>query len=238
MDRIQEVDFVFTGAPIETVIPADLRFDVIYGSHVLEHQVDLIGHLQSLEKLLAPGGRVIEIIPDYRRCFDALRYPTVTSDAPPVRGRRVVGTRTVTLIAAAPGWGGWGGPGLAIVVNPLSHRPIPGRRQVALTWCRRLNGPVRRPIFRTYRHGDFDAAALADDKARLDQVVSVCLPAAAFSNTNRPATSVSVLRTAPGPIPVRVTSARAIGWAGTSAVVTMPEIRADPAGWVVVRVWN
>jgi glucosyl-3-phosphoglycerate synthase len=62
-------------------------------------------------------------------------------------------------------------------VNPLSDRPIPGRRQVALTWCRRLNGPVRRPIFRTYRHGDFDASALADDKARLDQVVSVCLPA-------------------------------------------------------------
>lgn len=81
VDRIQEVDFVFTGAPIETVIPADLRFDVIYGSHVLEHQVDLIGHLQSLEKLLAPGGRVIEVIPDHRRCFDALRYPTVTSDA-------------------------------------------------------------------------------------------------------------------------------------------------------------
>ena len=79
--RIQEVDFVFTGAPIETVIPADLRFDVIYGSHVLEHQVDLIGHLQSLEKLLAPGGRVIEIIPDYRCCFDVLRYPSVTSDA-------------------------------------------------------------------------------------------------------------------------------------------------------------
>ena len=30
---------------------------------------------------------------------------TATSDAPPVRVRRVVGTRTVTLIAAAPGWG-------------------------------------------------------------------------------------------------------------------------------------
>ena len=36
---------------------------------------------------------------------------------------------------------------------------------------------MRRPIFRTYRHGDFDAAALADDKARHGHVVSVCLPA-------------------------------------------------------------
>ena len=40
-----------------------------------------------------------------------------------------------------------------------------------------MNGAVRRPIFRTYRHGDFDAAALADDKARHGHVVSVCLPA-------------------------------------------------------------
>jgi len=78
---IQEVDFVFTGTPIETLIPPTLKFDVIYGSHVLEHQVDLIGHFQSLEKVLKPGGRVIEVIPDLRACFDALRYPSVTSDA-------------------------------------------------------------------------------------------------------------------------------------------------------------
>lgn len=79
--NIQEIDFVFVGTPIETLVPPTLRFDAIYGSHVLEHQVDLIGHLQSLEKLLKPGGRVIEIIPDLRTCFDALRFPTVTSDA-------------------------------------------------------------------------------------------------------------------------------------------------------------
>ena len=36
---------------------------------------------------------------------------------------------------------------------------------------------MRRPIFRTYRHGDFDAAGLADAKARHGHVVSVCLPA-------------------------------------------------------------
>jgi predicted SAM-dependent methyltransferase len=81
IDKIQPIDFVFTGTPIETLIPPELKFDVIYGSHVLEHQVDLVGHLQSLEKLLKPGGRVIEMIPDLRTCFDALRYPTVTSDA-------------------------------------------------------------------------------------------------------------------------------------------------------------
>ena len=79
--RIQPIDFVFDGSPIETLIPPALRFDIIYGSHVLEHQVDLIGHLQSLESLLKPGARVIEMIPDLRTTFDALRYPTVTADA-------------------------------------------------------------------------------------------------------------------------------------------------------------
>lgn len=80
-DQVQPIDFVFVGTPIETLVPPELRFDLIYGAHVLEHQVDLIGHLQSIERLLAPGGRVIEMIPDLRTCFDALRYPSVTSDA-------------------------------------------------------------------------------------------------------------------------------------------------------------
>lgn len=78
--NIQEVDFVFSGGPIEDLVPPDMRFDLIYGSHVLEHQVDLITHLQSLEKLIAVDGRIIEVIPDLRACFDALRFPTVTSD--------------------------------------------------------------------------------------------------------------------------------------------------------------
>ena len=86
--NIQHVDFVFDGKPIETLIPADLRFDLIFGSHVLEHQVDLVGHLQSIEQLLKPDGRVIHVIPDLRTCFDALRFPSVTSDALVVHHKR------------------------------------------------------------------------------------------------------------------------------------------------------
>ena len=81
VNRIQEVDFIFNGSPIETLIPETLRFDYIYSSHALEHQVDLIGHLRSLEKILKATGKVIMIIPDHRACFDCLRFPTVTSDA-------------------------------------------------------------------------------------------------------------------------------------------------------------
>jgi SAM-dependent methyltransferase len=103
--RIQPIDFVFDGTPIETLVPPELRFDVIFGSHTLEHQVDLIGHLQSVEKLLGPGGRVIHIVPDLRACFDALRYPTVTSDAllahvypaPTHRGKQAFDTRARTM---------------------------------------------------------------------------------------------------------------------------------------------
>ena len=36
---------------------------------------------------------------------------------------------------------------------------------------------MRRPIFRTFRHDDFTARALADEKVRRGHVVSVCLPA-------------------------------------------------------------
>ncbi len=40
-----------------------------------------------------------------------------------------------------------------------------------------MNGAVRRPIFRTFHHGGFDAGALAEQKAARGHVVSVCLPA-------------------------------------------------------------
>src|SRR5688572_25521257 len=36
---------------------------------------------------------------------------------------------------------------------------------------------VRRPISRTFRHGDFTVGALTDQKARLGSAISVCLPA-------------------------------------------------------------
>lgn len=87
VDNIQRVDFVTNGSPIEDLVPEDLRFDVIFSSHAVEHQVDLIGHFISIEKLLKVSGRVIMFIPDYRCTFDALRFPTVVSDAITVHRR-------------------------------------------------------------------------------------------------------------------------------------------------------
>lgn len=77
---IEHVDFISRGADFRSVVPDTLRFDLIYSSHALEHQIDLIAHLQAVEHRLAHLGRAIFIIPDLRTCFDLFRFPTVTAD--------------------------------------------------------------------------------------------------------------------------------------------------------------
>jgi glucosyl-3-phosphoglycerate synthase len=68
-----------------------------------------------------------------------------------------------------------------MVVNRLVTGPIPAGRGagagVAEVVGRRYALSVLRPIIRTFHHEDFAAAELADQKARLGHVVSVCLPA-------------------------------------------------------------
>jgi SAM-dependent methyltransferase len=46
------------------------RFDAVISSHAIEHQPDLIHHLQQIERILAAGGLFCLIIPDKRYCFD------------------------------------------------------------------------------------------------------------------------------------------------------------------------
>jgi SAM-dependent methyltransferase len=46
-------------------------FGGILSSHAIEHQPDLVHHLQQVGRLLEPGGRFYLIIPDKRYCFDA-----------------------------------------------------------------------------------------------------------------------------------------------------------------------
>ena len=69
-----------------------------------------------------------------------------------------------------------------ILTCPSAHNH--GRAcRLALRRCedprerRGLNDPVRRPLYRTFRHDDFTAAALAEAKLGRGHVVSVCLPA-------------------------------------------------------------
>lgn len=51
-----------------SIIPE--TFTDVFSSHCLEHQPDLIGHLEKVYDLLDDGGRYVAFIPDKRFCFD------------------------------------------------------------------------------------------------------------------------------------------------------------------------
>jgi SAM-dependent methyltransferase len=48
----------------------DATFDAVISSHSVEHQPDLVHHLQQVGRVLARGGRYFMMVPDKRYCFD------------------------------------------------------------------------------------------------------------------------------------------------------------------------
>lgn len=46
------------------------RFQAVLTSHCIEHQPDLVAHLNDIERVLTPGGRYWVMCPDKRYCFD------------------------------------------------------------------------------------------------------------------------------------------------------------------------
>lgn len=70
-DRLPEIDFVVKDHQFAQYIGE--RFDLISGSHVLEHIPDLISWLNQLEELLADGGQIFLSVPDRRYTFDYFR---------------------------------------------------------------------------------------------------------------------------------------------------------------------
>lgn len=73
-----EIDFV---SPIGDLSAVTGTFDVIASSHCIEHQPDLVSHLQKVEQLLNPGGRYLLTIPDKRYCFDHFLQESSASQA-------------------------------------------------------------------------------------------------------------------------------------------------------------
>ena len=59
---------------------AGANFDVIFSSHNLEHQPDLIGHLNEAAAALAAGGVYAMLIPDKRYCFDHFLPETTVAE--------------------------------------------------------------------------------------------------------------------------------------------------------------
>jgi len=74
---VAEVDFVGPEAS-ERYIPK--KYSLVVSSHVIEHQIDLLRHLQQVSNLLVPGGLYLAMIPDLRYCFDRFQYPSTIID--------------------------------------------------------------------------------------------------------------------------------------------------------------
>jgi len=56
------------------------KFDVVFSSHNIEHQVNLVKHLNQVSDLLNDGGKFYLIIPDKRYCFDHFIAETPLSE--------------------------------------------------------------------------------------------------------------------------------------------------------------
>jgi SAM-dependent methyltransferase len=116
VDRIEEVDFVWSSGSIADVVPADLRgtFDAVIASHVIEHTPDLLGFLDSAATLLAPDGVVILAVPDKRFCFDYFRPLTTTAQILEAhverrsRHTRCIAFDHVAYVVHNGGTGAWG----------------------------------------------------------------------------------------------------------------------------------
>lgn len=111
---IEEVDFIATGDPLDSVIPSAHHggFDLVIASHVIEHIPDFAGFFKSLESILAPAGTISLAVPDKRYCFDALKPVTNTGDilaaaATPIHGLRTVWSQRAYSVFY-DGQGAWG----------------------------------------------------------------------------------------------------------------------------------
>ncbi len=62
-------------------------FDVVFSSHAIEHQPDLIGHLTEVAAALKRGGMYWIICPDKRYCFDQKRVASTIADVLDAKGR-------------------------------------------------------------------------------------------------------------------------------------------------------
>ena len=73
-----KIDFVSENGDI-TIIK-DIKFDVIYSSHNIEHLLDVVEHLNQVYELLNSGGFYMLVIPDKRYCFDHFKAETSIPD--------------------------------------------------------------------------------------------------------------------------------------------------------------
>jgi Methyltransferase domain len=80
LDAIVPIDYASAGRSLGDTVGPDAPFDYVVASHVIEHVPDLIAWFDDVRSVLHDDGVLTLAIPDHRRCFDALRSPTVAAD--------------------------------------------------------------------------------------------------------------------------------------------------------------
>jgi SAM-dependent methyltransferase len=68
IENIPEIDYVSKNGDLSVV--DGNSFDFVVSCHCIEHQPDLIEHLNQVSRILKPGGCYLLMIPDKRYCFD------------------------------------------------------------------------------------------------------------------------------------------------------------------------
>ena len=75
--RIPDIDFV---SPIGNLKTINSKFDLVFTAHNIEHQLDLVEHMNDVYNLLNDNGKYYMVIPDKRYCFDHFVPESLMSD--------------------------------------------------------------------------------------------------------------------------------------------------------------
>jgi hypothetical protein len=102
-DLIPEIDYVSPTGDL-SIVPQS--FDVIASSHAIEHQPNLVRHLNDVDRLLNPAGCYFIWIPDKRYCLDAFHAESTIADVLEAAIENRTYHTVGTLIAPAPALAG------------------------------------------------------------------------------------------------------------------------------------
>ena len=75
--RIPNIDFVSEIADLKII---KSKFDLVFTAHNIEHQLDLVAHMNDVYNLLNDDGLYYMVIPDRRYCFDHFLPPSLMSE--------------------------------------------------------------------------------------------------------------------------------------------------------------
>src|SRR5665213_504545 len=138
VERVEEVDFVWTGGSIADALPPELHgtFDAFVASHVIEHVPDVIAFLAAAETLLTRDGSIVLAVPDKRYCFDYFRPVSTTADVLDAKGSSRHSPRAVfahwAYMAENGAVGAWG-------QEPVTELRLMNRFDDVALWMRALD---------------------------------------------------------------------------------------------------